>query len=681
MPQIDLIIQARLSSSRLRKKVLLDLEGKPVLQHVIERAKRSSKISSVVICTTTESDDDNIVSFCREQAVPCYRGSTNDVLDRYYQAALLKGSDIVVRCTSDCPLLDPHMIDNVISYYEESKADYVCFRNEIEYCDGFDVEVFSFVTLEHTWRNATSREEREHVTAYMRTYLKTDAYVIPLQERYPTLNLKSLHLSLDTESDYRLQKQIFKDVYRSNKNFGMHDVLEYLNKHLIDNTEENDVDKLFNGSGQKLYEEAKYLIPGGTQLLSKRPEMFLPNHWPSYYRKTNDIEITTLDGVKLKDFSYMSVGACVLGYNDPDVNRAVHESINRGMISTLNCPSEVELTKLLCEIHPWASMARYTRGAGEACALAVRIARAASKKDKLAFCGYHGWHDWYLAANINDEKEDQLQFHLLPELSTYGVPQGLKNTAFPFRYNHIEDLEEIIRKHDIGTIIMEVQRSEKPKDNFLQKVRDLATKNNIILVFDEITSCFRVNTGGLHLLYDVDPDIAIFGKALGNGFPIAAVIGKREYMTAAEDTFISSTFWTEDMGPSAALACIRKFEKNNVGEYLQQLGTYFQEELRKIATEIEIKLNIGGLPALVSYYFDYPNKIAIKTLYTQKMLERHILATCAFYLSFAHRKEDVDYFLRNIKEVFSELKELINTNQVESNIKGPISHSGLCRLT
>ncbi len=679
--KVVLLIQARVNSSRLPGKVLLQLEGKSVLEHVVERAGRCARVSDVIICTSTSCDDDAVAALCSSLPVKCFRGSEHDVLDRFYQAAWLSSADIVVRCTCDCPMIDAGLIDKVINHFRQNDLDYMCLGDNNYQCDGFDVEVFSFKALALASREARESYEREHVTPFVRKTGKCAS--LPLQglERYQNLRFQDLRFSLDTERDFERIKTVFAALYQKNNNFSLFDVLDFAdaNCEVVRSVDESGL--VFTGKGQTLYEQAKMLIPGGTQLLSKRPEMLLPDLWPAYYRTAQGIDITTLDGVKLKDFGYMSVGACVLGYCDYDVNSAVHRAINRGSISSLNCPSEVELTKLLCEIHPWAECARYTRGSGEACALAVRIARAASGKDKLAFCGYHGWHDWYLAANINDGNNDLLKFHLLPNLNMQGVPSGLKNSAFPFSYNKIEELLQIVTSHDIGCIIMEVQRSEPPKDGFLKKVRDLASEKGIILIFDEVTSGFRHNAGGLHLLLGVNPDVAILGKALGNGFPIAAVIGTRAVMNAAANTFISSTYWTEDIGPSAALACIKKFRDNHVGQHLEQLGKYFQTELRRIAKDTEIDVSVDGLAALSTFTFKYENKQAVKTLFMQKMLERKILSGGGFYISFAHKKADVDFYLNQIRLVFTEMSVAIKENTVEKSLLGPEAHSGMARLS
>lgn len=284
--------------------------------------------------------------------------------------------------------------------------------------------------------------------------------------------------------------------------------------------------------GIKLWNRAKQIIPGGSQLLSKRSEMFLPEQWPSYYKKAKGVEIWDLDSNHYIDMSIMGVGACILGYADDEVNKAVKKAIDDGSMATLNSPEEVELAELLLNLHSWADMVRYTKTGGEAMAVAIRIARAYTKKDKIAFCGYHGWQDWYLSANLAESTA--LDGQLLPGLEPAGVPRGLKGTAIPFNYNEIEELEEIAKNNDIGTIVVEPIRHHEPKNNFLDNVRRIADEINAVLIFDEITSGWRMRVGGIYELYKVYPDIVVYGKAISNGFPMAAVVGKGEIMDIAQ---------------------------------------------------------------------------------------------------------------------------------------------------
>jgi glutamate-1-semialdehyde aminotransferase len=433
--------------------------------------------------------------------------------------------------------------------------------------------------------------------------------------------------------------------------------------------------------GPQLWNEAKKIIPGGTQLLSKRSEMFLPEHWPSYFKKAKGCEIWDLDGNKYIDMYSMGIGSCILGYADPDVNKAVKAVIDSGSTSTLNSPEEVDLAKLLIKLHPWADQVRYCRGGGEAMAIAVRIARAYVKKDKVAFCGYHGWHDWYLAANISNDKN--LDGHLLSGLEPAGVPRSLSGTAIPFNYNKIEELEDIVSKNkDIGVIVMEPMRNHEPKNKFLLKVRKIADKIGAVLIFDEVSSGWRFTIGGIHLKYGVNPDLAVFAKAMSNGFPMAAIIGKKEVMESAQKTFISSTNWTERIGPVAALATIKKMIKNKIPLELEKKGKYLIDNLIVISKKHSIKIKISGLPALISFSLEYGEQSqAVKTLFTQEMLKRGFLASYNIYTSCAFKKNHIEKYLKNVDEVFGIIKKAVEKNKGNDLLEGPVAHHGFKRLT
>ncbi len=312
--------------------------------------------------------------------------------------------------------------------------------------------------------------------------------------------------------------------------------------------------------GQRLLKQAKKILPGGNQLLSKRAEMFAPNLWPTYFLKAKGCEIWDLENKKYLDFAGMGVTACLLGYANEYVNKKVKLAIDKANLTTLNSEDEIKLAKKLINIHRWAEMVKFCKSGGEACLVAIRLARSYIDKQNIAFCGYHGWHDWYLSANLNNT--GNLDKQLLPGLKALGVNKNFAKTMFPFFYNDISSLKKIlVKKNNIGIIIMEPMKFSKPKKNFLKKVRSLANKNNLILIFDEITSGFHNNYGGLHLTLGVNPDLAIFGKAMGNGYPISAIIGKKKIMNKANETFISSTMWTEQIGFVAANATLEFFKK------------------------------------------------------------------------------------------------------------------------
>jgi glutamate-1-semialdehyde 2,1-aminomutase len=433
------------------------------------------------------------------------------------------------------------------------------------------------------------------------------------------------------------------------------------------------------GKGQELYKKAKTLIPGGTMLLSKRPEMFLPDQWPSYFSKSKGCKVWDLDGNELIDMCIMGIGTNTLGYGNDEVDAAVMQTIQNGNMSSLSCPEEVYLAEELMEINPWADMVRFARSGGEANSIAIRIARAASGRDKVAICGYHGWHDWYLSANHNGG--DDLSGHLIPGLSPLGVPKNLKDTVYPFHYNNYEELESIVENNDIGVIKMEVLRNFGPEDNFLQKVRDLATRKNIVLIFDECTSGFRETFGGIYKKFGVEPDMAMYGKTIGNGYALTAVVGKRSVMEAAQTTFISSTFWTERIGPTAALATLKVMEKVKSWEIITKIGQKMQNGWQNLADLNGLSITIAGIPSLSTYSFNSSKALEYKTFIAQEMLQKGYLASTSFYASTAHNEENLNLYFEALNDVYKIIAECENGDKkIEELLKGPVCHAGFKRL-
>ncbi|PWB52451.1 MAG: aminotransferase class III [Candidatus Methanoperedenaceae archaeon] len=435
------------------------------------------------------------------------------------------------------------------------------------------------------------------------------------------------------------------------------------------------------GRSQELYRKARKIIPGGTQLLSKRPEMFLPGLWPAYYDRAKGCEVWDLDGKKYIDMSTMGVGSCILGYADDDVNKAVKSAVDRGSMCTLNAPEEVELAELLLELHPWAEMVRYARTGGESMMIAVRIARAKSGKDTVLFCGYHGWHDWYLSSNLSDEKS--LDGHLLPGLNPLGVPRALKGLTYPFNYNDTEGFLRLVEEHkgNIGVVVMEPIRNLEPDMDFIKTIRQVTNDLGIVLIVDEITAGFRLNNGGAHLLYDLEPDMAVFAKGMSNGFPMAAIIGKSDVMEVAQDTFISSTYWTDRVGPTAALATIWNIKEKNVSGHLIRTGKKMKESWKSLASSHDLNIEVSGIDPLGHFDFKYENPLVLKTLFTQLMLDKGFLASTAFYASFAHKEAHLKNYLKAADEAFGFISKSIAEGKTERYLKGPVCHSGFKRLT
>ena len=422
--------------------------------------------------------------------------------------------------------------------------------------------------------------------------------------------------------------------------------------------------------GQHLYKAAKKIIPGGSMLYSKRGELYLPDFWPSYFSKAKGCFVWTLDNKKLIDV-FCGVGTNVMGYANSKIDKSVINSIKKSNMSSLNAPEEVLLAQKILNLHPWAHQAKFTRSGGEANAVAIRIARASTKRQNVAFCGYHGWHDWYLSSNINNP--DNLNKHLMSGLKFKGVSEKLKDTAFPFTYNDIDSLIKLIKKHDIGIIKMEVMRNEIPKNDFLKKIKKICNKKKIILIFDECTSGFRESFGGIHLRYKINPDIAIFGKALGNGYAINAIIGKKNYMKNSEVTFISSTFWTERSGSVAAIATMNLMSKTKSYLFIKKQGKKIKSIWKKLSDKFDIPIDIFGLDSIPSFIFKKKN-LLYKTYLAQEMLKQGFIATTVVYVSICHTDKILKKYENNLTKIFYKLKNKKIT------LEGKISYSPMRRL-
>jgi glutamate-1-semialdehyde 2,1-aminomutase len=428
--------------------------------------------------------------------------------------------------------------------------------------------------------------------------------------------------------------------------------------------------------GNKVYNQAKKLILGGTMLFSKRPELYLPKYWPSYFSKAKNIEVWDLEGKKYTDM-ICAVGQSTLGYTNSEVDNEVCKYIKKGNMTSLNCPEEVTLAKKLIKMHPWSDMAKFARSGGEANAIAIRIARSAAKKDKVAICGYHGWHDWYLSANL---KKNNLNQHLLPGLSPKGVPESLRNTVYTFNYNDFDALDKIVRKNEIGVIKMEVARGSLPNIDFLKEVRKLANKKKIILVFDECTSGFRRNFGGLHLTTGVEPDLAMFGKALGNGFAITSVIGKKKIMNAAAESFISSTFWTERIGYVAANITLDIMEREKTWKKLIESGKLLNNEWRKLSEKYNLNLKISGIESITSFQFRQDLNLYFKTYITQEMLKMNYLASNLVFVTTKHTKKIILQYINSLDKIFNKLSKINTVAVIKSLLKGPVCQTTFKRL-
>ena len=669
------IVQARMGSTRLPNKVMKPINGVPMIELLLARLSRSKEIDQIVVATSINAENQPLVEHISALDYSCEQGSEDDVLDRYVQAAKAHHADVVVRITGDCPLVDPELVDECIRRFRAVNVDYFSNTNPPTYPDGLDIEVVTLAALETAMHESDKPFDHEHVTPYVR-----EAGQFKTAGMQNSDDLSALRWTVDEPADFEVISKVFAH-FAPDIHFTWQQVLQLqrsqpqlfaANQQLIRN------EGAAMGTGQKLWKRAKQVIPGGSMLLSKRAEMFLPNQWPAYFSKAKGCKVWDLEGREFIDMSIMGIGTNILGYGHPEVDEAVRKTVELGNMSTFNCPEEVYLAEKLIEMHTWADMARFARSGGEANAIAVRIARAATGKDQVAICGYHGWHDWYMATNLTDEMG--LDGHLLPGLNPRGVPKSLKHTTLAFSYNNIEELKKLLSYNDVGIIKMEVSRSCEPEDGFLESVRELATENDAVLIFDECSSGFRETYGGLHKKYGVEPDMAIFGKALGNGYAITATIGKREIMEAAQSTFISSTFWTERIGPTAALKTLEVMKRDKSWEYITTKGKEIGERWLKLAEKHGLPIELSGIHALISFKICHPDWLKFKTLITQEMLKKDVLAANSVYVCTEHSSEIIDEYFENLDPVFGMITECLEGREIDNLLEGPVCHAGFSRL-
>lgn len=647
------IIQARQTSNRLPNKVLKKIGTKNIINIIYERLLLSKKIDHIIFAVPNNSKNSQLRHFLKKSKIPYFQGSEKNVLNRFTKYLKSKKSmyEIVIRITCDCPLIDPLMIDKMIMKFMNNKFDYISNVMPPTFPDGFDFEIFRKNLLTQVDEKSLTPEEKEHVTLHIRKDPKVNKFNLT----HRNFDLSYIKLSVDTNEDLKNVKDIYK-YFDYDYSVDYTKIEKYLKEFKI--IDEAFLKKYCNKTGQKLWKDAKKIIAGGNMLLSKNPDTFLPKYWPSYFSKTKGCNVWDLDNNKYIDFTTMGVGTNILGYSNNKVDKKVKEIIDKGNLSTLNSPEEVELSRRILSLHKWADTIRYTRSGGEANAVAIRLARSFVQKDNVAICGYHGWHDWYLSTNLNNPSS--LNKLLFSDLKISGVNTKLKNTVFAFKFNNFDSLKKIIKSQNIGTIKMEVQRNKSPDISFLKKVRKLCDQKNIVLIFDECTSGFRESLGGIHLNYGVNPDICILGKALGNGYAINAILGRKKVMDSINNTFISSTFWTERIGYAAALATLKEMERLKSYKIITDNGLYFRKKFQILAKQNKLKIKLYGIPSLSTFEIISKNWQFYKIFITQEMLKFNILASNSIYFSIFHDKKKIDFYLTALKEIFKKIKVFEN---------------------
>jgi len=389
----------------------------------------------------------------------------------------------------------------------------------------------------------------------------------------------------------------------------------------------------------EIYERAGELIPGRTQLRSRLASGFAEGVSPVYAAHAKGSRFVDVDGHEYIDW-VNAVSAVILGHADDVVDGAVKEQIDRGSIYTLNSPTEVELAEELLQTIPSAEMVRYAKGGGDACAVAVRIARGATGRDKIIFSGYHGWHDWYQSAqHIADPS-------LASGVAPLGVPKALAGTALPFAEGDLDTLRRLLDENrgEVAAVMMEPIRSSIPPEGYLEEVKELAHAEGAILIFDEVLCGWRIAIGGAQEFLGITPDITVVAKCMSNGYPMGAVVGSREVMAPAKDMFISSSYWSDNIGLVASLTTIRELNRRNSAERFDEIGEGLRAALGEAIDSAGISARVTGLNIGLSVEIDVPDESLspkAKTLFVQEMALRGVHIGGAFKATLAHTEEDI----------------------------------------
>lgn len=671
VPRSVAIIQARLRSTRLPGKVLLDLGGKTALERVVERCRAIPGVSDVVVALPDGPADAPLRAHCDRLGFRFSAGSESDVLDRYYQAARAARADVVLRITSDCPLLDPAVAGRVLRALLESGADYANNVCPPTFPDGLDVEAFRFSALELAWRKARKPAEREHVTVYLRDHPELFRFAAVTHSR----DLSDFRWTLDEPRDLEFLRAVFGKI---NGRSGMEDILKLLKKEpalmkINDGIKPNEgyykgflkespikAKRIQLARSRELYARARGLIPGSSQTFSKGPDQFVRGAAPLFLKRGKGARVWDVDGNQYLD-TVMALAPVSLGYADPDVNAAVGAQLEDGTILSQPHPLEAEVAGTLREIVPGAEMSRFLKNGSDATSAAVRVARAATERDMIAAGGYHGWHDWYIGTTTR----------------SVGVPVAIRRLTKTFVYNDISSLYRLFRQNPgrIAAVILEPVGVEEPKNDFLNEVAALTKTNGALLIFDEVVTGFRLSLGGGQEHFGVQADLCCFGKAMANGFPLSAVTGRKKYMRLFEAVFVSTTFGGELLSLAAAQATLSKMRSRPIIPHLWQQGRRLRDGFNTLAREtgMEKHARCVGLPPHSVIPFTAASGEAwwdLKSLFQQECVRRGLLFMATHNPCWALTPAEVDQALRVYAAVLPLAREAVETRSVRRRLEG-----------
>jgi glutamate-1-semialdehyde aminotransferase/spore coat polysaccharide biosynthesis protein SpsF (cytidylyltransferase family) len=619
------IAQARMGSTRLPGKVLKLIQGRPTISWVVEAARRSSLVDEVVVATTTNPSDAAIVDWCVNNSVTFYRGSETDVISRYMEAA--RGAGIIVRLTCDCPFLDSRVIDEVIQLRQMKGAAYATNTDPPTYPDGLDVEVFTREALEAAHSEATRSSDRDTVTRFM---VRNRQRFSATNLTCPLPGLVAERWVLDSPEDYDFIQEVAKRLTGLPNYLDILKILDKepdlrkINNHLTRNERfydgmlaDMDHKRTYSAS-KTMLEKAEKLIPLGAQTFSKSKLMFPAGVTPLFLTHGDGGYCYDVDG---NDYIDLVGGLLpnILGYRDPDVDGAIHDQLSRGISFSLATPLETTLAEKLNTHIPSAEMVRFGKNGSDVTTAAIRLARHITGRDKVVVGGYHGWHDWSMSVTERDA----------------GIPLHVQDLSYRF----IDDIR------DQNTIAAYILEPEFFKKDELEAIRERCTKNGTVLIFDEIITGFRCGMGGLQKVHGVTPDLSTFGKAMANGMPISALVGKREFMSRMPEISYSGTFFGEALSIAASIATIDKLYYHRVPEQLEMMGEYLRSRINPKIRGYDMigRISLHGPVELNRTKFSDKET---QSIFIQEMAKNGVLIIGSHNTCYAHKKPEWEKILQ-----------------------------------
>lgn len=667
------IIQARMGSTRLPGKVLASLGGRPALARVAEAAAAIPGVDRVVVATGEGAGDDPVAAWCAEGGIACRRGPEEDVLRRFALAARAEGADTVLRLTADCPLLDPTVCGEVLLLLERSGADYASNVSPPSWPDGLDCEAMTVESLLAADAEAERPSEREHVTLFIRNRPQRFRLVnLPC----PVQGLARERWTLDRPEDLR-----FLDALAGALPAGPPPSYLAVLRLLDGRSDLRELDPAAtrneaarnamtaDGFGKRSYRasvealaRAEAVIPLGSQTFSKSRVQYPVGHAPLVLTHGDGGRVWDVDGNEYVDM-VCGLLPVVLGYRDPDVDAAIRAQLDRGISFSLPTPLEADLAERLVEIIPCAEKVRFGKNGTDATSAAIRLARAHTRRDRIAVAGYHGWQDWYIGSTTRD----------------LGVPGPVKALTHRFAFNDLDSLHALFKAHpgEFAAVILEPMTAEEPTPGYFAELAEMVRDAGALLVFDEIITGFRYDLGGAQALFGVTPDLAAFGKSMANGMPISAILGRADVMDLMEEIFFSATFGGEALSLAAAIATIDKMRREPVIPRLYESGRILAEgaAARIAKHDLGEVVGLSGRdPWKLLVFRDHPTarKEAIKTLFMGRMYDHGVLIAASHNVCYAHSDIDLRIVLDAWDAALGAVREGLDTGELEKRLEIPV---------